>query len=109
MAFAVAARVQSSLSLALLHHTAFRDSLVQQMGFTILEVSTSEHPGPATTCVSICAHTERCVMWNRFGELPVLIAGPFQVRMSPDSLKAYILWEAYPEKEHDAEVMVARR
>ena len=39
MALAVAARVQSSLSLALLHHAVFRDTLVQQMGFTILEVS----------------------------------------------------------------------
>lgn len=36
---AVAARVQGALSLALLHHAAFRDSLVQQMGFTILEVA----------------------------------------------------------------------
>lgn len=29
--------------------------------------------------------------------------------MSPDSLKAYVLWEAYPEKEKEAEIMVARR
>lgn len=29
--------------------------------------------------------------------------------MSPDSLKAYVLWEAYPDKEKEAEIMVARR
>ena len=56
---AVAARVENALSLALLHHVVFRNTLVHELGFTILEVRTRP--------LSPCMHSPNVVKMDPKG------------------------------------------
>ncbi len=97
---AVAARVHGALSSVLLQHAAYRETLLQQHGFTVLDVRIGGRSSLHNVVVTIAA---------RRGTSHGVLHVARQVRMSPDNLTAYVLWEASPEHQEKAAIQLARK